>query len=55
MAIRILFLTTETCSTFHAEVNTLFGKYLPCSGIHTDIVAEKILIHVAEVAWSPSC
>lgn len=55
MEIRILFLAAETCPTFHADVNTVFGKYSPCSGIHTDIVAEKILIHVGEVAWRPSC
>ena len=55
MDIRILFLSAETCPAYHADVNTLFGKYLPKYGIHTDIVAEKTLIHVGEVAWSPSC
>ena len=55
MDIRILFLSAETCPAYHADVNTLFGKCLPCYGINNDIVAEKILIHVGEVAWRPSC
>ena len=55
MGIRILFLSAETCPAYLADVNTLFGKCLPWYGIHTDVVAEKTLIHVGEVAWSPSC
>ncbi len=38
---RLLFLTAETCPTFRADVNVLFGKYLPRHGIHSDIVAGK--------------
>lgn len=36
---RLLFLTAETCPTFRADVNVLFGKYLPRHGIRSDIVA----------------
>lgn len=38
---RLLFLTAETCPTFRADVNVLFGKYLPRHGIHSDIVAGR--------------
>lgn len=38
---RLLFLTAETCPTFRADVNVLFGKYLPHHGIQSDIVAGK--------------
>lgn len=41
MGIRLLFLTAETCPTFRADVNVLFGKYLPRHGIQSDIVAGK--------------
>lgn len=51
MNIRILFLTAETCPTFRADVNTLFGKYLPGYGIHSDIVAGKTPTHVGNVVW----
>lgn len=36
---RLLFLTAETCPAFRADVNVLFGKYLPRHGIRSDIVA----------------
>jgi len=51
MDIRILFLTAETCPTFRADVNTLFGMYLPKYGIHTDIVAGRTPGHVGKIAW----
>lgn len=38
---RLLFLTAETCPTFRADVNVLFGKYLPRHGVHSDIVAGR--------------
>lgn len=41
MNIHILYLTAETYPTFRADVNVLFGKYLPQQGIHSDIVAGK--------------
>lgn len=40
-SLRLLFLTAETCPTFRADVNVLFGKYLPRHGIYSDIVAGK--------------
>jgi glycosyltransferase involved in cell wall biosynthesis len=51
MDIRILFLTAETCPTFRADVNALFGKYLPRYGIQTDIVAGITPAHIGEVTW----
>jgi glycosyltransferase involved in cell wall biosynthesis len=41
MSIRLLFLTAETCPTFRADVNVLFGKYLPHYGVQSDIVAGR--------------
>lgn len=38
---RLLFLTAETCPTFRADVNVLFGKYLPRHGVQSDIVAGR--------------
>lgn len=48
---RILFLTPETCPTFRADVNVLFGKYLPRHGIYSDIVAGRTPGHDGEVTW----
>ncbi len=48
---RLLFLTAETCPTFRADVNVLFGKYLPRHGIHSDIVAGKAPGTEAPVQW----
>jgi len=48
---RLLFLTSETCPTFRADVNILFGKYLPRHGIYSDIVAGKTPGHKEEVRW----
>lgn len=48
---RLLFLTAETCPTFRADVNVLFGKYLPRYGIHSDIVAGKTPGTEGSVAW----
>lgn len=41
MSIRLLYLTPDTCPTFRADVNVLFGKVLPQHGIQSDIVAGK--------------
>lgn len=48
---RLLFLTAETCPTFRADVNVLFGKYLPRHGIQSDIVAGKTPGAEALVHW----
>ncbi len=37
MTCRLLFLTAETCPTFRADVDVLFGKYLPRHGVNSDI------------------
>lgn len=52
MSIRLLFLTAETCPTFRADVNVLFGKYLPRHGIQSDIVAGKTPGAVDSVQWA---
>jgi glycosyltransferase involved in cell wall biosynthesis len=49
--LRILFLTAETCPTFRADVNVLFGKYLPRHGILTDIVAGRTPGIIENVQW----
>jgi glycosyltransferase involved in cell wall biosynthesis len=38
--IRLLFATAEAWPTFRADVDVLFGKYLPRYGISSDIIAE---------------
>lgn len=48
---RLLFLTAETCPTFRADVDVLFGKYLPRHGIHSDIVAAKTPGVEGRVHW----
>lgn len=48
---RLLFLTAETCPTFRADVNVLFGKYLPRHDIHSDIVAGKTPGVEGRVHW----
>lgn len=48
---RLLYLTAETCPTFRADVNVLFGKYLPRHGIHSDIVAGKTPGTEGDVYW----
>ena len=48
---RLLFLTAETCPTFRADVNVLFGKYLPRHGMHSDIVAGKTPGTGGHVDW----
>lgn len=47
----LLFLTAETCPTFRADVNVLFGKYLPHHGIYSDIVAGKTSGVEGAVHW----
>lgn len=51
MSIRLLFLTAETCPTFRADVNVLFGKYLPRHDIQSDIVAGRTPATVENVQW----
>lgn len=51
MSIRLLFLTAETCPTFRADVNVLFGKYLPRHGIQSDIVAGRTPGSAENVQW----
>lgn len=51
MSIRLLFLTAETCPTFRADVNVLFGKYLPRHGIHSDIVTGKTHGAAESIEW----
>lgn len=48
---RILFLTPETCPTFRADVNVLFGKYLPRHSIQSDIVAGRTPGTKEPVQW----
>lgn len=48
---RLLFLTAETCPTFRADVNVLFGKYLPRHGIESDIVAGRTSGTEEPVQW----
>jgi len=47
----MLFLTAETCPSFRADVNTLFGKYLPRHGIRTDVVAGRTPGHAGPDTW----
>lgn len=49
--IRLLFLTAETCPTFRADVQALFGKYLPRHGIHSDLVTGRTPGYEAVSAW----
>jgi glycosyltransferase involved in cell wall biosynthesis len=51
MSIRLLFLTAETCPTFRADVNVLFGKYLPRHGVYSDIVAGRTPGAKGNVQW----
>lgn len=48
---RILFLTAETCPTFRADVNVLFGNYLPRHGIYSDIVAGRTPGDDGMIVW----
>src|SRR5574341_1179177 len=51
MPIRLLYLTSETCPTFRADVSLLFGKWLPRFGVSSDVVAGRSPGHVGEVQW----
>jgi glycosyltransferase involved in cell wall biosynthesis len=51
VTIRLLFLTAETCPTFRADVDVLFGKYLPRQGIQSDIVAGRSPGSAGDVHW----
>jgi len=51
MTIHILYLTADAYPAFRADVNVLFGKYLPHLGIQSDIVARKKTGVDETVAW----
>ncbi len=51
MSFRLLFLTAETCPTFRADVNVLFGKHLPRHGVCSDIVAGRTPGASVNVQW----
>ncbi len=51
VSMRLLFLTAETCPSFRADVNVLFGKYLPRHGIQSDIVAGRTPGAGENVQW----
>jgi glycosyltransferase involved in cell wall biosynthesis len=51
VSIRLLFLTAETCPTYRADVNVLFGKYLPRHGVFADIVAGRTSGAGGDVQW----
>lgn len=40
---RLLYLTAEEWPTFRADINVLFGKYLPRYGVYSDLVTEASL------------
>lgn len=48
---RLLYLTAETYPTFRNDVATLFGKYLPLYGIHSDIVTGHTPGQNGPVTW----
>jgi glycosyltransferase involved in cell wall biosynthesis len=50
--VRLLFATAEACPTFRADVNVLFGKYLPRYGIRSDIIAERAGESTQDRNWS---
>ncbi len=51
MAIRLLYVTAEAFPTFRADVTTLFGKYLPRLGVHSDLVAARDPQAPADARW----
>lgn len=51
MSIRLLFLTAETCPTFRADVQALFGKYLPRHGVRSDVVSGRTPGHESAQVW----
>lgn len=44
---RLLYLTAEEWPTFRADINVLFGKYLPQYGVYSDLVTEASLSQAA--------
>ena len=44
---RLLYLTAEEWPTFRADINVLFGKYLPRYGVYSDLVTEASLSKAA--------
>ncbi|ODU51042.1 MAG: hypothetical protein ABS92_01100 [Thiobacillus sp. SCN 63-374] len=48
---RMLLLTPETCPTFRVDVETLFGKFLPRHGVHSDLVAGLTPGHEGVAVW----
>ena len=51
MNIRLLYLTSDTCPAFRADVAVLFGTVLPRYGILSDIVAGKTPGVVEAATW----
>lgn len=47
----LLYLTAEPHPTFRADVNVLFGKYLPRLGVNSDVVTERAAGPDSTVAW----
>lgn len=50
-SVRLLFATSEPCPTFRADVAVLFGKYLPRSGVSSDLITERAPAVAGEVRW----
>lgn len=51
MPMRLLFLTAEPCPTFRADVNSLFGRSLPSSGVFSDVVTTRAPSHEGPINW----
>lgn len=49
--VRILFITAEPCPTFRADVDGLFGKYLPRFGIYSDVLTTRAPDYKGPVVW----
>jgi glycosyltransferase involved in cell wall biosynthesis len=49
--VRLLFFTAESCPTFRADVNVLFGRYLPRLGVASDVVAARTPGAAEPIRW----
>lgn len=47
----LIFFTAEPNPTFRADVNVLFGKYLPRLGVRSDVVSDRMVGHHEAVTW----
>jgi glycosyltransferase involved in cell wall biosynthesis len=47
----LLFFTAEPYPTFRADVNVLFGKYLPRFGVKSDVVTDRMAGHRTAPTW----